>query len=131
MKRLLCLTLLSLACATGHAADGSAPSQAIGEASGVVVVGSLVPVVLAGSVVVVALEKTGEGVDLLLESAADGSRATVRLSGKAAEGLSVAAGTAVDVTATSTGHVLVAAGKVIAFVPNAAGKALLRSARES
>lgn len=129
MKRLLFVTLLSLACATGHAADASAPSQAVGDASGFVVAGSLAPVVVAGSVVVVALHKTGEGVDLLLRSAVDGSRATVRLSGKAAEGLSVAAGTAVDVSATASGHLLVASGKAIAFIPNEAGKALLRSSK--
>ena len=137
MKSLLFVALLSLACATthitvvspAHAADASSPSQAVGETSGIVVAGSLVPVVLAGSVVVVALEKTGEGIDLLLGSAVDGSRATVRLSGKAAEGLSVAAGTVVDVSATATGHLLVVSGKAIAFIPNEAGKALLHSAK--
>ncbi|HEX8606115.1 MAG TPA: hypothetical protein VF774_25965 [Pseudoduganella sp.] len=137
MKRLLLVALLSLACAATHvtvitparAADASNPSQAVGEASGIVVAGSLVPVVLAGSVVIVALEKTGAGVDLLLKSAVDGSLATVRLSGKAAQGLSVAAGTVVDVSATATGTLLVASGKAIAFIPNEAGKALLHSAK--
>ncbi|GGX76514.1 hypothetical protein GJV26_17300 [Massilia dura] len=132
MKRLLLATLLSLACATApvaaRAADASSPSHAAGEVSGIVVGGSLVSVAIAGSVVFVAMEKTGEGVDLLLRSAADGSRATVRLSGKAAEGLSVAAGTVVDVSATATGHLLVASGKAIAFIPNEAGKALLHHA---
>jgi hypothetical protein len=127
MKRLLLVTLLSLSCATGHAADAATPSQAIGDASGLVVAGSLVPVVVAGSVVVIGVSAVADGVDLLLESAADGSRATVRLSGKAAEGLSVAAGTAVDVSATATGYLLVASGKAIAFIPNEAGKALLHS----
>jgi hypothetical protein len=127
MKRLLLVTLLSLSCATGHAADASTPSQAIGDASGLVVAGSLVPVAVAGSVVVIGVSAVADGVDLLLESAADGSRATVRLSGKAAEGLSVAAGTAVDVSATATGYLLVASGKAIAFIPNEAGKALLHS----
>jgi len=131
MKSLLLATLLSLACVNGHAADASSPSQAVGEASGIVVAGSLVTVLVGGSIVVVALEKAGEGVDLLLQSAADGSRATVRLSGKAAAGLSVAAGSAVDVSATATGHLLVASGKAIAFIPNEAGKALLHSRKVS
>ncbi|QBE64382.1 hypothetical protein [Pseudoduganella lutea] len=135
MKRLLLTTLLSFACATAHvpalATDASSPSRASGDVSVIVVAGSLAPLVIGGSIVVVAVEKAGEGIDLLLESAADGSRATVRLAGKAAEGLSVAAGTAVNVSATATGHVLVASGKVIAFIPNEAGKALLRSAKAS
>jgi hypothetical protein len=129
MKRLLFVTLLSLACATGHAADASAPSQALGEASAHVVGGALLPVAVAGSVVVVSVIAVAHGVDLVLESAVDGSRATVRLSGKAAEGLSVAAGSAVQVSATATGHLLVASGKVIAFIPNEVGKALIRSAK--
>jgi hypothetical protein len=131
MKSLLLAALLSLACANSHAADASSPSQAVGEASGIVIAGSLVPVVIAGSVVVVAVEKAGEGVDLLLQSAADGSRATVRLSGKAAAGLSVAAGTVVEVSTTATGHLLVASGKAIAFIPNETGKALLHSRKVS
>lgn len=131
MKSLLLAALLSIACANGHAADASSPSQAVGEASGIVVAGSLVPVVIAGSVVVVALEKAGEGVDLLLQSSVDGSRATVRLSGKAAAGLSIAAGTAVEVSTTATGHLLIASGKAIAFIPNEAGKALLHSRKVS
>ncbi|MBB3220607.1 hypothetical protein [Pseudoduganella umbonata] len=131
MKSLLFAALLSLACANGQAADASSPSQAVGEASGLVVAGSLATVLVAGSVVAVGLAKAGEGVDLLLQSAVDGSRATVRLSGKAAEGLSVAAGTAVDVSATATGHLLVVSGKAIAFIPNEMGKALLHSRKVS
>ncbi|WBS02311.1 hypothetical protein OU994_29385 [Pseudoduganella sp. SL102] len=131
MKSLLLATLLSFACATGQAADASSPSGAIGDASGFVAAGSLVSVVIAGSVVVVAVDKAADGIDLVLESVKDGSRATVRLSGKAAEGLSVAAGTVVNVSATATGHLLVASGKVIAFIPNEAGKALLRTERAS
>ena len=131
MKSLLLATLLSFACATGQAADASSPSESIGDASAIVVAGSLAPVVIGGSILVVAVDKAGEAIDLLLESAKDGSRATVRLSGKASEGLSVAAGTAVNVSATATGHVLVASGKVIAFIPNEAGKALLRSTKAS
>ena len=49
--------------------------------------------------------------------------------GAGAGGLSVAAGTAVVVTAISTGWVLSAAGRAIAFVPNAIGNALLYNER--
>lgn len=128
MKRHLLAILLSLCCAA-HAADGSAPSRALSDITGSVVGGSAVAVLVAGSVVVVGVDKLADGIELVLKNAADGSRATVRLSGKAAEGLSVAAGTVLDVTATASGHVLVMSGKAIAFIPNEAGKALLHSAR--
>ncbi|QGZ39757.1 hypothetical protein IP92_02061 [Pseudoduganella flava] len=127
MKRLFLAALLSLSCAA-HAADGSAPSRALSDITGSVVGGSAVAVLVAGSVVV-GVDKIADGIELVLKNAADGSRATVRLSGKAAEGLSVAAGTVLDVTATASGHLLVMSGKAIAFIPNEAGKALLHSAK--
>ena len=43
--------------------------------------------------------------------------------------MSVAAGTAIAVTAISTGWVLSTAGQAIAFVPNEIGKALLHNER--
>ena len=48
---------------------------------------------------------------------------------QAAGGLSVAAGTAVVVTAVSAGWVLSAAGQAIAFIPNEIGAALLYNER--
>jgi len=65
----------------------------------------------------------------VLERASDGARASVTLSAAAAGGLSVAAGTAVVVTAFSAGWVLSAAGKAIAFIPNEIGAALLHNER--
>jgi hypothetical protein len=67
--------------------------------------------------------------EVVLEKAADGSKATVQFSGKALEGMSLAAGMAVEVVAMAAGHALVASGKVIAFLPNEAGKALLHHSR--
>jgi hypothetical protein len=45
--------------------------------------------------------------------------------------VSVAAGTAVAVTALSAGWILSSAGKAIAFIPNEIGKALLYNERVS
>jgi hypothetical protein len=132
MKRLIIATLLSFAMGTSHAADASQasnPSNAIGDVSATVVAGSVLSVAVTGSVVVASVKEIGDGIELLLEGASDASTATVRLSGKAAKGLSVAAGTVVQVTAVSTGHLLVASGKVLAFIPNEAGKALLHHSR--
>lgn len=129
MKRLLALSLLFLACAAQANGDASAPSRLSGDASALVVAGSLLSVAAAGSVVVTAVQASGDGIALVLEGASDAGSATVRLSGQAARGLSIAAGTVLQVVATSTGHVLVLSGKALAFVPNELGKALLHHAR--
>ena len=78
---------------------------------------------------VVAVEAASEGTVWVLERASDGARASVTLGAAAAGGLSVAAGTAVVCTAMSTGWVLSTAGRVIAFVPNELGSALLHHER--
>lgn len=80
---------------------------------------------------VVAVETASDGAVWVLERASDGARASVRLSARAAGGLSVAVGTAVVVTAVSTGWLLSAAGQVVAFVPNTIGSALLHNERVS
>lgn len=129
MKRIVLATLLGLACIGSHAAGQSNPSQASANLSGVVVVGSVLSVAATGSVVVASAKTVADGLEVVLENVVDGSRATVRLSGKAAGGLSLAAGTTLEVVTASTGHVLVLSGKAIAFLPNEAGKALLHSSR--
>jgi hypothetical protein len=89
-----------------------------------------VMVLSAGAVLtVVAVEASATGAVWVLERASDGARASVRLGARAAGGLSVAAGTAVVVTAMSTGWVLSAASEAIAFIPNEIGAALLYNER--
>jgi hypothetical protein len=129
MKHLFIITALSLAVGSAHAADLSAPSQALGDGSALVVGGSLLSVAAAGSVVVGSAHLVAGGIELVLEGAGAASTVTVRLSGAAARGLSIAAGTTLEVAALSTGHALVLSGKVLAFIPNEAGKALLHHAR--
>jgi hypothetical protein len=129
MKRIVIATLLGLACMASQAAGQSNPSQASANLSGVVVVGSVLSVAATGSVVVASAKTVADGLEVVLENVADGSRATVRLSGKAADALSLAAGTTLEVVTASTGHVLVLSGKAIAFLPNEAGKALLHSSK--
>src|SRR5262249_48716416 len=78
---------------------------------------------------VVAVEASAVGTVWVLERASDGARATVRWSARAAGAASVAVGTAVVVTAVSTGWVLSAASEAIAFIPNEVGAALLYNER--
>jgi hypothetical protein len=132
MKRLLLAALLGLACSASHAtgqSGQSAVSNASANLSAVVVGGAALSVVATGSVVVASVKTVGDGIELVLENAIDASRATVRLSGKALGGVSLAAGTTLEVVTASTGYVLVMSGKALAFIPNEAGKALLHHAR--
>ena len=138
MKRVLPVFLFSLAIASGAAQaahDGapSAASQASANLSAIVVGGSILTVAAAGSVVVASVRTVGDVganvLEIVLESAVDASRTTVRLSATAVGGLSLATGTVLEVVSASTGVVLVMSGKAIAFLPNEAGKALLHHAR--
>ena len=132
MKRFIFAALLGLACTTTHAAHAagqSALSNASANLSGVVVGGSILTLAATGNVVVASVRTVGDGLEVVLENAADASRATVRLSGQAAAGVSIAAGTTLEVVTASTGCVLVMSGKAIAFLPNEAGKALLHHSR--
>jgi hypothetical protein len=115
------------------------PARAHGNASDASVLSALpiavsvaAPVmILSGGVMltVVAVEASAEGTVWVLERASDSARASVTLSAAAAGGLSVAAGTAVVVTAFSAGWVLSTAGKAIAYIPNEIGTALLHNER--
>jgi hypothetical protein len=78
---------------------------------------------------VVAVEASAEGTVYLLERASDGARASVRVSGRAANGASQVVGATVLVSVIGTGVVLSAAGEVLAFLPNALGRALLHNER--
>jgi hypothetical protein len=121
------------------AAQLMTPAQAHPNASDASVLSALpiavsiaAPVMLlsAGAMLsVVAVEATSAGTVWVLERASDGARASVQLGAQAAGGLSVAAGTAVVVTAMSAGWVLSAAGRAIAFIPNEIGTALLHNER--
>lgn len=87
--------------------------------------------ILAGGVAltVVSVQASAAGTVIVLERASDGARATLRFSGRVLEGSAVAVGSAIMVTALSTGYVLSTASEAIAFVPNEIGRALLYNER--
>nr|WP_143012531.1 hypothetical protein [Variovorax sp. EL159] len=80
---------------------------------------------------VMAVEASADGTVYVLERASDGARASIKAAGRAADGVSKAVGTSVLVSVIGTGVVLSAAGEVLAFVPNAVGRALLHNERLS
>ncbi len=100
-----------------------------GSAAGAVVA---LPAALSvgGAVLTVkAVELSATGTVVLLERASDGAQASVRLVGRAGGQASLTVGTAVTVSAIGSGVILSAAGEVLAFVPNALGRALLHNER--
>ena len=137
MKNLLALLLACSAFGAQAAAPqsgGSELSQAsnlVAGGSALVIGGSLATVAGAGMVVVGSVTVVGESVIIVLEGASAAASVTLKLSGQALAGVSLAAGTAVSVVMIATGTMLVCAGKVIAFIPNEAGKALLRQSRRN
>lgn len=126
----------------------SAPAQAQSEASAALsllpvasVVGtassagaavSTVPAALAisGAVLVVkVVEVSARGTVYLLERASDGTQVSVEVMGRTAAAVALSVGTAVTVSVIGTGVLLSAAGEVLAFLPNALGRALLHNER--
>jgi hypothetical protein len=79
--------------------------------------------------VVKTVESTARGTVYVLERASDGARVSVEIAGKTMLGSGQIIGTAVVVTVVGAGVLLSAAGEVIAFLPNALGKALLHNER--
>jgi hypothetical protein len=123
---LLATTLLTARAHPPNASDASALSALP------IVMSVAAPVMLlsAGAVLtVVAVEASATGTVWVLERASDGARMSLTVSAQAAGGLSVAAGTAVVVSAFSAGWVISTAGRAIAYIPNEIGTALLYNER--
>jgi hypothetical protein len=134
MKPIVLLLLLSLgwgarAAEQQGSADLSNASELVAAGSATVVLGSLSAVAASGTVVVASVETAADASVVVLAGASDAAQATVRLSGRAAREASLVAGALVSVVATSTGCLLVVSGKVLAFIPNEIGKALLHHSR--
>ena len=135
MKNLILAGALSLALSlalssTVRANNAASEMSALSMLPVAISVAAPVGLLSAGAVfTVVAVEAASAGTVWVLERASDGARASVTLSAAAVGGVSLLAGTAVVVTVFSAGHVLSAAGKAIAFIPNEVGKALLYNER--
>ena len=102
-----------------------------GESAAAVTQASVVLAAAGATLVVRAVQSTARGTVYVLERVSDGVRLSVEVSGKVAGAASVAVGTAVTVSVIAAGTLLIVAGEVIAFVPNAVGQALLYNRRLS
>jgi hypothetical protein len=94
-----------------------------------VVQGSLLGVTGSAEFVVESSVVVASGVVIVMKGASDTASVTVQLSGEGLRQLGLVSGAILHATAVSTGHILISAGKVIAFIPNEIGKALLHHAR--
>ncbi len=136
---LACASLVISSIGTAHAVGASEGSARASEmsvatlsmATGVLVVGSLSAVVLSGQAIVTGIEAVGESVVVTVAASAEGvstaAGATLRLSGRAAQEAGVAVGSVLIVSAVATGIVLRSAGRIVCFIPNERGRALIRS----
>lgn len=132
-KKFLLATLVSFSLAAAGAAqayrDASEASALSGLSIAVSVMAPAGLMVSGAAFTVVAVTAVAEGTLWVLERASDGERFSVTLSAQSVGAASLAVGTAVTIVACSTGWVLSAAGKAIAFIPNELGKALLYNER--
>lgn len=115
---------LNLPAASANPSDASAASAL---SSAVVVAGASALAHGSGQFVVAALEKVGESTIVVLRDASGASAASLRLAGSVAGGASLAVGSTVEVITQASGQLLVASGKMIAFLPNELGRALVGS----
>ena len=90
---------------------------------------SALPLVGSAYVVSGVVELSAKVVELILTSATSGVKLSVKLTGKTLQGIGVSVGNTVEFTAHASGTMLVASGKVLAFIPNAVGEALLSQKR--
>jgi hypothetical protein len=103
----------------------SEASQASLAASGFVVAGSAALIVSGAQLTVTALQTAGESVVIVMRGASEAATVSVRTSAQIAGEASVAVGTVVRVVAESVGYALYVGAKLIAFVPNEIGRALI------
>jgi hypothetical protein len=113
--------------------DGSEASVLSALSLGVPLAISAAPaaaVLSAGAVLTVAsVQVAAAGTVWVLTQASTGASVALTLSAAGAEAVSATVGTAVVVTALSTGWILSAAGKALCFVPNEIGASLIHNER--
>mgnify|MGYP000925156135 CR=1 FL=1 len=98
-------------------------------AAGAVVALPLASLTMGTVLVVKVVEVTARGTVYVLERASDGARLSIDITGRGLRGSAIGVGTAVTVSVIGAGTLLSVAGEVIAFIPNALGRALLHDER--
>lgn len=119
------------AAATDSTAASAEASQAAIAGSGMIVAGSAQLIHAGGALTVAGIDAVGDASVIVLRNAATGSEASVRAGTDVAQAGSLAVGQTVSVVADATGMSLIAGGRLVAFVPNEVGRALVYAARST
>src|SRR4051812_31274306 len=130
IRRALMVAMLAANLTSAHAQSNASNASTLSALPIAVSIAAPVMIISAGAALtVVAIQASATGSVWVLERASDGARVTLTLSGQMVEGVSLGVGTAVTVTAITTGWVLSTASQAIALVPNEIGAALLYNER--
>jgi hypothetical protein len=86
---------------------------------------------ITGSVYLVTgiVQGAGDVVEVLISGVGSAAKFSVKIAGKAINTVGLSVGTTIRVVSEATGTLLVVSGKVLAFIPNTVGEALLSQSR--
>jgi hypothetical protein len=90
-----------------------------------------VPVAFSEEVTALSVQSVralGEVLELSVRGAGQASEFSIKVPAAMAGGLSLAAGTVIEVASDGVGHLLRVSGKIIGFIPSELGKSLLHHA---
>jgi len=121
-------SLLPLSAHAGRGCISCGPSggsEALSMGVGIIMLGGFSMVAGSGEMIVDTVKAGADGVTVVLKGSTQAVSTTVKLSGKGIEKIGLVSGAVVEVSATTTGYLLVSAGKVLAFIPNEIGTALM------
>lgn len=85
----------------------------------------------SGFIVTGIVQGGGDSVQIVLNGIGNGAKISVNLSKSTVQTLALSTGTVVQMSVVASGTILIASGKVIAFIPNQLGEALLYQSRLS
>jgi hypothetical protein len=132
MKKAVVLALAALSFSMPVRADSVTEASAVSMISGLAVASTAAWAAHGGSqLVVTGIEVSGEVAKLALEGVGNSVTTVAHVSATAAGAASVGVGTSIQVVAESTGTALIAAGRILAFIPNEVGRSLLFHARHT
>jgi hypothetical protein len=128
-----CMSIVgsTAALAQDSTAESTTASQASLAASGMLIDGSIGIIRAGAHFTVAAVTPLANASVIVVRDVATGSEASIRVAGDVARAGSIAVGDTVSVVAEAVGASLIVGGKLVAFVPNEVGRALVYQARST
>jgi hypothetical protein len=129
--RFLMMTICLAGSAGAYAVEGSGlsrGSELSAEGTSALVAGSVEVIAGSPTLTVQAVNAAAEGAVVVLNGASTAAKVSIQVTPEIAGALSKAVGATVEVATEASGYALIYAGKMIAFIPNAAGQKLLHHA---